>query len=211
LYQFLKREYDIILMDMQMPVMDGYKATKSIRAHENISMRRHTPIVALTAHTLEEEVKKCLDAGCDIHISKPVRKRELINKLDEMMKAAISSSNSSRYSVREAYTASTGDAGTIVEIPADLEPMIPGYLKNRRRDLARIRHLVKSEEYDEIKQLAHRMKGSGGGYGFDRITESAGEMEQAAALGSREKIAEEVDRLMLYLDSVTIRYVEQKL
>jgi len=89
LYHFLKQKFDIILMDMQMPVMDGYKATKSIRAHEQISGSMRTPIVALTAHSLEDEIKKCIDAGCDIHISKPVRKKILIAKLDELMKMPV--------------------------------------------------------------------------------------------------------------------------
>ncbi len=89
LYHFLKKKFDIILMDMQMPVMDGYKATESIRAHEQISSSRRTPIVALTAHSSGEEVKKCLDAGCDIHISKPVRKKNLIGKLGELMKMSL--------------------------------------------------------------------------------------------------------------------------
>jgi PAS domain S-box-containing protein len=89
LHRFLKQKFDIILMDMQMPVMDGYEATKSIRAHEHISGSQRTPIVALTAHSLDSEIKKCIDAGCNIHISKPVRKTILIEKLKELMNTSV--------------------------------------------------------------------------------------------------------------------------
>ncbi|MBD3276764.1 MAG: PAS domain S-box protein, partial [Candidatus Aegiribacteria sp.] len=73
----LKR-WDLILMDMQMPVMDGYEATRRIRKLEEEKGLQHTPIVALTAHTINTEVQKCLDSGCDVHLAKPVSKKGLI-------------------------------------------------------------------------------------------------------------------------------------
>ncbi|TDB37711.1 MAG: response regulator [Actinobacteria bacterium] len=73
--------FDLILMDMQMPVMDGYEATRHIRELEQDS-GAHTPIVALTAFALKEEVQKSLDAGCDDHLTKPIKKQVLLETLE---------------------------------------------------------------------------------------------------------------------------------
>jgi len=72
---------DLILMDIQMPVMDGYTATRMMREAEQQGGWRRTPIVALTAHAYEEDVRKCRDAGCDDHIAKPFKKKTLLQCL----------------------------------------------------------------------------------------------------------------------------------
>lgn len=72
------RSFDLILMDMQMPVMDGYDATRKIRGLEKEEGRDTIPIIAFTAHALKEEVEKCINAGCTFHLAKPVRKKELL-------------------------------------------------------------------------------------------------------------------------------------
>jgi CheY-like chemotaxis protein len=78
---FTAHSYDLILMDIQMPVMDGYTATRMIRRHEERSGRRRTTIIALTAHAYESDIQKCLEAGCDDHIAKPFKKRALLDCL----------------------------------------------------------------------------------------------------------------------------------
>jgi PAS domain S-box-containing protein len=81
-YRSAEEPFDLILMDMQMPVMDGYEATKRIRELE-VERGAHTRIVALTAFALKEEVKKSLDAGCDDHLTKPIKKQVLLEALDK--------------------------------------------------------------------------------------------------------------------------------
>jgi CheY-like chemotaxis protein len=80
---FEKNGYDVILMDCQMPIMDGFQATQKIRAHElaATSLKPRTPIVALTAMTLETDVQLCLDVGMDDYLSKPLDKTLLKQKL----------------------------------------------------------------------------------------------------------------------------------
>jgi len=80
---FKKHRYDVILMDCQMPIMDGFQATQKIRAHELAAapLQPRTPIVALTAMTLETDVQLCLDVGMDDYLSKPLDKTLLEKKL----------------------------------------------------------------------------------------------------------------------------------
>ncbi|MBF0622690.1 MAG: response regulator, partial [Magnetococcales bacterium] len=80
----IKHHYDLIFMDMQMPVMDGYTATREIRAWEKQYGHAPVPIVALTAFAMREDIQKTLDAGCSMHITKPFKKRHLVTAIDRM-------------------------------------------------------------------------------------------------------------------------------
>jgi len=77
--KFVQGAYDLVLMDMQMPVMDGYTATRRIREWEDREQRRETPIVALTAHALKGDKDKCLSAGCTYFVSKPIKKDRMLS------------------------------------------------------------------------------------------------------------------------------------
>ena len=81
---FKKTDYDLVFMDVQMPVMDGHEATRLIRAWEKEQDKKRTNIIALTAHAIKEEIDKCIAAGCDTHISKPVKKATLIQTIEEL-------------------------------------------------------------------------------------------------------------------------------
>ncbi|HPV71934.1 MAG TPA: PAS domain S-box protein [Smithellaceae bacterium] len=80
---FKSAKYDIVLMDMQMPVMDGYAATREIRKWEKSQGKTAVPIIALTAYALKEDEKKSLDAGCTGHMTKPIKKVKLLEALAE--------------------------------------------------------------------------------------------------------------------------------
>ena len=80
--KFTSGKYDLVLMDMQMPVMDGYTATREIRAWERKQgAKKTTPIVALTAYATKEEEKKSIDAGCTAHLTKPIKKAKLMKAI----------------------------------------------------------------------------------------------------------------------------------
>ncbi len=83
--KFYQNKYDLIFMDMQMPEMDGLTATKMIRELEGKPANR-LPIIALTGYTLEEDIKKSLDAGCDDHLTKPIRKAALLESINYWLK-----------------------------------------------------------------------------------------------------------------------------
>jgi len=75
---FKQDDYDLVIMDVQMPIMDGRSATRNIREWESETGKPHTPVIALTAHAIKEEIDECLQAGCDAHLGKPVKKAALI-------------------------------------------------------------------------------------------------------------------------------------
>ncbi|MCG6895181.1 MAG: PAS domain S-box protein [Desulfobacteraceae bacterium] len=79
--KFTEGSYDLVLMDVQMPVMDGYAAARAIRKWEEKSGASRTPIIALTAHAFKEDETKSLAAGCDAHMSKPIKKAELLESV----------------------------------------------------------------------------------------------------------------------------------
>jgi CheY-like chemotaxis protein len=88
---FASRErFDLILMDIQMPEMDGYEATAAIREMER-QTGSHTPIVAMTAHAMKSDQDRCLAAGMDDYISKPIHLNELIQKITQFSASSLSS------------------------------------------------------------------------------------------------------------------------
>jgi PAS domain S-box-containing protein len=87
--KFKGGRYDLVLMDMQMPVMDGYDATRAIRQWEQEQGRPPTPIIALTAHALKGDEQKSLDAGCTAHLTKPIKKPTLLAAILEYTRSPV--------------------------------------------------------------------------------------------------------------------------
>jgi len=79
--KFIHDHYDLVLMDMQMPVMDGYAATRSIREWERAHGAAHTNIIALTASAMGEDLVRALESGCDVHVAKPMKKAVLFDAI----------------------------------------------------------------------------------------------------------------------------------
>ena len=150
-----RRPYDLVLMDCQMPEMDGFQATEAIRRSEGDS--RHTPIIALTANALQGDQEKCLAAGMDGYIPKPVR----IEKLAEAL----------------ARWDTTLDASVIKDIRELAGPENPGFLADLANTylgdlpgrLESIRAAVTSGNAEDLRQAAHALKGSSGNVGAKRM------------------------------------------
>ncbi len=184
--------WDIILLDMQMPVMDGFQATKKIREIEEKRGIDHTPIVALTAHSINTEVKKCLDAGCDVHLAKPVSKAILIKLIND-----ITSSSSGFEDI-------SNEEKIEIHVDPDLMPLIPGYIEHRHEDVIKMMDLLEENSYRDIERCGHSMKGTGAGYGFDMITEIGAFIEIAGREGDRDQIQAGINRLKDYLEKLDI-------
>ena len=81
---FRKNGYDVVFMDVQMPNMDGYEATAEIRRIEAAEGRTPTPVIALTAHALKEDEQRSLEVGCNGHLTKPIKKKVLLEVLQSV-------------------------------------------------------------------------------------------------------------------------------
>lgn len=94
----------------------------------------------------------------------------------------------------------------VIHADIDLEDLIPGFLENQKRDAARIRELLGSDDYENIQRLGHSMKGSGGGYGFDEITNIGMRIEQAAKDRNKDGILRQAEELLRYLSCIEVVY-----
>jgi PAS domain S-box-containing protein len=185
---FMNGRFDLVLMDIQMPVMDGLEATRTIRAFELHEARPPTPIVAVTANARSEDIAASRLAGCDEHLSKPLSKRALLDAIERLAGHA------------------TGDSGTegriLIEVPEGLEDLAPGYLEARRSDVAQAAALLVGDDFGGVRRLAHNMAGSGSSYGFQLVTELGFSLEQSARAGDKHGSEQCLDSLRDYLDRV---------
>jgi len=98
------------------------------------------------------------------------------------------------------------EAKIVVIVDEDLQDLIPGYLENRLKDIEAIRAALAQGDYEAIRSIGHKLKGSGGGYGFDQITEIGRSMEDAAKIGHGEEILRQTETLKSYLERVEVVY-----
>ncbi|MBF0183799.1 MAG: PAS domain S-box protein [Magnetococcales bacterium] len=89
LHHFREQPVDLVLMDMQMPVMDGFAATRHMRAWEQAQQRPAVPIIALTAHAMKEDVARTIEAGCTLHLTKPITKAILLTTIAQYLKKSV--------------------------------------------------------------------------------------------------------------------------
>ncbi|MGM0549170.1 MAG: Hpt domain-containing protein [Bacillota bacterium] len=96
-----------------------------------------------------------------------------------------------------------------VYIDSDLEFLIPQYLENREEELKKLEKLLKANKFDQIQVIGHSLKGSGGGYGFDYLTELGSQIEKEAELKNEKILQEIIFKLKKYLNNLEIIYVEK--
>jgi PAS domain S-box-containing protein len=197
--------YDLVLMDIQMPVMDGYTAVRTIRAWEHTRGSKRIPIIALTASALDESVRRSLEAGCDAHVAKPVRKATLFEAILNMTAAAAMGPPTNGSSP----VVANGDCRMkrqLIQIEAYLRDLVPGFLEHKRADTGTIRAAIDRADYDTISQIGHKMKGEGGSFGFDAVTEMGATLERAAQDKDLDTARHTLKEFTDYLESVDVVY-----
>ncbi|MEN6349986.1 MAG: response regulator [Syntrophomonas sp.] len=161
-------QVDIILMDMQMPVMDGYETTRFIREDKNLS---HLPVIAMTAHAMSGDRQKCLACGCSSYIAKPFKSEELVQMIRNNLP-----SNSPRSNASD---------------PAKLLicELIPEFIQGLAEMIEELDVAVKTNDFEMIQSISHDIKGSAGMYDFVEISQTAAAIEQSVHQHAYHKIA----------------------
>ena len=192
--KFAAGDYDMVLMDRQMPVMDGLTATRAIRKWEQANHRLPTPIIALTAAALKGDREKCIAAGCTAFLTKPIKQEVLLQTIIEH---SIVAPPSSTLENRQTET-------ILVHANPRFADLIPGFLQNRRQDIIEVLDALERGDFEAVENLAHGMKGAGGSYGFQAITDIGAALEQAAKTADTDMSRKWVGELTRYLDCVEI-------
>ncbi|MDF2438642.1 MAG: rpfC 3 [Bacteroidota bacterium] len=200
-----KNNYDLILMDIQMPEIDGYTATKIIRAMED-PVKKDIPIIAITAHASNSEAEKCINIGMNAYISKPFNAGNLKKIILQLMSKTKpeshklvkeSAENNGQFSLDYLTEHADGDNEFIIE-------MISLFLKDVPVALSRLWNAIEAADYTAIKTYAHSMKG---------LFLTLGISETGLVIKAIEKSAERkasIDEIILKYKEIEAMYEEVK-
>jgi two-component system sensor histidine kinase/response regulator len=174
---FHKERFDAVLMDVQMPDMDGFEATEKIRARE-AEAGGHTPIVAMTAHALRGDRERCLAAGMDAYIAKPLNPRELFEVLDGLCSAGGSCEAAS--AEPPAQRAPVDLAAVLKRMDGDVEllkTLAALFLSESPQRMSEIRQAISERDGSKLMRSAHTFKGSVANFGATEAVEAAQRLE----------------------------------
>ncbi len=189
-----RSHFNAVLMDIQMPEMDGYEATKIIRRDSRFTS---LPIIAMTAHAMKGDEEKCLEAGMDEYISKPINQERLFYIIWKSMgrQEPISAKEPETVS-EETVVAEAGelpdrlpgidikDALKMLNIDKDIfKGILIKFLGSNKDTMGKIRAAFESEDWESLMQSAHSLKGSSANIGANDLQEAAYELEKASKDG----------------------------
>ena len=200
-----RQKFDVVLMDMQMPVMDGYTATRKLR-----DQGCTVPIIAVTAHAMKGDDEKCREAGCTGYMTKPIDGDRLLAALQPILEVDLSASDE-----RSADTNQDGGTGN-ARLPSssltsmvDTSPMystlpmddlefreiVEEFIDRLRDKLADMQQALEDRHIEELKNLAHWLKGAGGSAGFPLFTEPARTLEQLVRQNRLSEVGQVLDQI----------------
>lgn len=200
------KQYELVLMDMQMPVLDGYDTARAIRNE----LRLDVPVIAMTAHILPGEKEKCISCGMNDYISKPFREQELYDMVRHYIgegngkqaaapAAEKTQSDAKVVNLDELYALARGNKEFIRE-------MIGIFLEQNGADLETLEKAISEKDYETIQATSHRMKTSVGFMGLKQLLSPLAEMEETAITRSG---IETIGRSFGTVKSVSLLAVEE--
>ncbi|MCB1215239.1 MAG: response regulator [Deltaproteobacteria bacterium] len=190
-------DYDLILMDLQMPKMSGFECARAIRLEE-LAKGSHIPIVALTAHAMRGDRERCLNAGMDAYVPKPINPEELKQILEEFhvhKSPRLVKQTKFAYSLAEIASHLGGD----LDLAKDV---IRVFLKEYPKELSKFQQSYEKKDFEQIKQLAFRLKGGLVYFGAEEIQASAALVETKAKEANLEELKAALKELQSHLEEL---------
>jgi PAS domain S-box-containing protein len=181
LQRALAEPFDLVLMDMQMPVLDGIEATRRLRAQGYCG-----PIVALTANALQEDIRRCEEAGCDGFLTKPIDRARFSTTVARYLGADIRA----RHEVDESPIVSS----LLAEEP-ELADLVAGFVARLPGLIEELAGAHDAGDWAVLKARAHDLKAVGGGYGFPQVTDVAARIEFEIAKKDAPGVTAQMERL----------------
>jgi signal transduction histidine kinase/DNA-binding response OmpR family regulator len=198
-----REPFDLVLMDVQMPDMDGLEATTLIRRHEQDS-GGHIPIIALTAHAMKSDRERCLEAGMDAYLSKPIQMRDLNDALEQVIprltapateqnrrsaEAPLGADELKEVLDRDTLWARAGDDAVLVK------ELVHIFLQDVPRLLTDVRDSIARGEARKLKESAHAVKGAASVFGARPTVEAAARLENLGQTGEFAQAAQALPSL----------------
>jgi CheY-like chemotaxis protein/HPt (histidine-containing phosphotransfer) domain-containing protein len=177
--------FDAILMDMNMPVVDGFEATKKI-----VAAGVTTPVIALTALVMAGDEERCRMAGCADYVSKPVMPALLLDTLARHLRLAAPAEAAAAPAATGAAPERAGHVISLAQHPR-FRGLVERYLASFPELVERLRSLARAGELDEVRTLVHRLRGTAASYGFAGVAEAAGRCEDAIRAGASRTAVEQ--------------------
>ena len=185
------RAYDLALVDVHMPAMDGYTVVRQFRDFERAHGRPALPLLALTADAFQEAVEKSLAAGFTTHLAKPIRKPALLGAIAGYALVPLEPPAASEHEVT---------------VDEELSAILPRFLSNVRKNPQAIAAALARGDFDTVRSLGHNMKGTGASFGLPQISALGDRVERAAKERSADSVLAANSELAQFLDRVQVRY-----